>query len=252
VDDIRIGRLLRALRRHRGLRQVDIAASASVAQSTVSLIERGHLDRLAINTLRTVFAVVDARFDAVVAWRGGAIDRLLDERHSLVVGAVADLLRADGWLVEVEVSFAIYGERGSIDILAYHPARRTLLVVEVKTELTSIEETVRRHDAKARLGRQIAAERFGWPLGLDVAARLLVVLDSSTNRRRVARHDRTLRVAYSARGRDVRRWLHHPVGKSRGLLFLPVSNPGGTGRRRRIGRAPTRPISQSSRRVVAD
>jgi transcriptional regulator with XRE-family HTH domain len=160
MDDVRVGRLLRALRRRRGLRQFDVALAARVAQSTVSLIERGHLDRLSLRTVRTVFAVVDARFEGSVSWRGGAIDRLLDERHALLVGEIATLLRSLGWRVEIEVTFAVYADRGSIDVLAYHPATRMLLVVEVKTELTSIEETVRRHDMKSRLAARIAAERF--------------------------------------------------------------------------------------------
>jgi transcriptional regulator with XRE-family HTH domain len=218
MDDVRVGRLLRALRRRRGLRQLDVAVAAGLAQSTISLIERGHLDRLAIGTLRTVFAVVDARFYGGVAWRGGAVDRLLDERHSLLVGAVAKLLRAQGWLVELEVSFAVYGERGSIDLLAFHPATRTLLVVEVKTELTSVEETLRRHDAKVRLAAQIARERFGWREA--DTSRLLVVLDGSTARRRVLRHDASMTVAYPTRSREVRRWIPRPSGSLRGLLFV--------------------------------
>jgi hypothetical protein len=40
------------------------------------------------------------------------------------------------------VTFSIYGERGSIDLLAWHSETRTLLVVELKSELTSIEETL--------------------------------------------------------------------------------------------------------------
>jgi transcriptional regulator with XRE-family HTH domain len=230
MDDVRIGRLLRALRRRRGLRQADIAAAAGVGQSTISLVERGHLDRLAIVTVRAILAAVDARFDGVVSWRGGAIDRLLDERHSLVVGEVARLLRGMGWLVEIEVSFAFYSERGSIDVLAYHPATRTLLIIEVKTELTSIEETIRRHDVKVRHASAIARERFGW----DVAGvgRLLVILDTTTSRRRVTRHDAALGVAYPVRGREVRRWLRRPVGTFRGLLFLPLSNPSDAKQRR--------------------
>ncbi|HEY4190087.1 MAG TPA: hypothetical protein VGM28_06685, partial [Candidatus Limnocylindrales bacterium] len=55
----------------------------------------------------------------------------------------------------------IYGERGSIDILAWHAATRTLLIVEVKTEIASAEEMLRRHDAKVRLGPAIGRERFG-------------------------------------------------------------------------------------------
>jgi hypothetical protein len=192
----------------------------------VSLIERGHLDRLSLRTVRTVFAVVDARFEGSVSWRGGAIDRLLDERHALLVGEIATLLRSLGWRGEIEVTFAVYADRGSIDVLAYHPATRMLLVVEVKTELTSIEETVRRHDMKSRLAARIAAERFAWDVGS--VSRLLVVLDSSTSRRRVARQDASLSVPYPTRAREVRRWLRRPQGSLRALMFLPLSNPRGT------------------------
>jgi hypothetical protein len=40
----------------------------------------------------------------------------------------------------LEASYSIYGERGSIDILAGHATTRSMLVVEVKSELMSIEE----------------------------------------------------------------------------------------------------------------
>jgi len=36
-----------------------------------------------------VFAAVDAGFDGTVRWRGGELDRLLDERHAALVGAFA-------------------------------------------------------------------------------------------------------------------------------------------------------------------
>ncbi len=238
MHDVRIGRLLRALRLRRGLRQLDVALRAGIAQSTVSLAERGHIDALAIRTVRAMFAVVDARFDPVVSWRGGAIDRLLDERHSLLVGDVAKVLRSAGWLVEVEVSFAIYGDRGSIDVLAFHPATRTLLVVEVKTELTSIEETIRRHDVKVRHAAAIAVERFGW--SARQVGRLVVLLDGSTARRRVERHRGSLSVAYPDRGSVARRWLRSPSGTLRGLVFMSPSNRGGM---RRSVREPRAPVS---------
>ena len=75
----------------------------------------------------------------------------------------------------------MYGERGSIDLLAWHEASRTLLVIEFKTELTSIEETLRRHDSKVRLAPGIARERFGWDPAVD--ARLLVLPEDRTARR---------------------------------------------------------------------
>jgi hypothetical protein len=47
--------------------------------------------------------------------------------------AVTRLLADDGWEAVPEVTYSIFGERGSID-LAWHPASRTLLVIELKSE----------------------------------------------------------------------------------------------------------------------
>lgn len=231
MDDVRIGRLLRALRRERSLRQVDVAGAAGVSQSLISLIERGHLAKLSIATLRTVFATVEGRFEGVVSWRGGAIDRLLDERHAKLVGGVARELQALGWQVHLEVTFSVYGERGSIDIVAHHVDRSLVLIVEIKTELTSIEETIRRIDVKERLAPKIVMDRFGWHP--RTVGRLLVVLDVSTNRRRVATHDQSLMPAFPDRGATVRRWLREPAGRLSGLWFHSITNGRGTGQPRR-------------------
>ena len=40
-----------------------------------------------------------------VQWRGGDLDRLLDEAHAGLVERVAQLLRRLGWQVLVEVSY---------------------------------------------------------------------------------------------------------------------------------------------------
>ncbi|HET9456275.1 MAG TPA: hypothetical protein VFO78_02955 [Candidatus Limnocylindrales bacterium] len=95
-------------------------------------------------------------------WRGGDLDRLLDARHARLAETATRLLQAAGWEVAPEVSFSVYGERGSIVLLAWHPGTRTLLVIELESELTSIEETLRRHDTKVRLAGRIGRERFGW------------------------------------------------------------------------------------------
>ena len=128
-------------------------------------MELGRLDGVAIGTLRRVVEGLDASLVIDVRWRGGALDRLLDERHAALAATVATILRTDGWHVEVEVSYSRYGERGSIDLLAWQASSRTLLVVEIKSELTSIEETLRKHDQKVRLAPAVAAERFGWRPG---------------------------------------------------------------------------------------
>ena len=89
-----------------------------------------------------------------------------------------------------------------------------LLVIEVKTELTSVEETLRRHDAKVRLAAGVVEERFGWrPRRLG---RLLILPDASTPRRHVRRHDAVLHAAYPTRGARLRTWLRSRMGPSPG------------------------------------
>ncbi|HUP83002.1 MAG TPA: XRE family transcriptional regulator, partial [Candidatus Limnocylindria bacterium] len=60
MDDQRVGRIVRASRRRRRWRQVDLAAVAGCSQNLVSLIERGHSDRVAMRTMRRVLASLDA------------------------------------------------------------------------------------------------------------------------------------------------------------------------------------------------
>ena len=78
--------------------------------------------------------------------------------HEVMANVFAD--RHD-WAAEPEVSFSIYGERGIVDILAWHPTRRSLLVIELKTEFVDINELMGSVDRKRRLARTIGRDR-GW------------------------------------------------------------------------------------------
>ncbi len=221
MNDLTIGRTMRVLRRRLGLRQIDIATRARVSQQLVSKIERGRFGSLSVATLRRVFATVDADAMTLIRWRAGELDRLLDEDHAAVVSRVAALLRDLGWQVIPEASFSEFGERGSVDVLAWHAPTRTVLVVEVKTAITSAEELLRRHDVKARLASKLGRDHFGvTPVQV---ARLLVVADSTANRARVRRLDPLLGAAYPVRGRAVGTWLRRPSGDLRGLAFTRVS-----------------------------
>ncbi len=93
-----------------------------------------------------------------VVWRGGELDRLLDADHSAIQEAWDARKRAaqSGWLDRHEVTYSIFGERGSIDDLAYHLDTRTLLVTEIKSGLYDVQETLARLDQKERLGREVA------------------------------------------------------------------------------------------------
>jgi len=163
--------------------------------------------------------------DFDIRWRGGNLDRTLDERHARLIEAVVDWLTRHGWRTEVEVTYSIYGERGSIDVLAFHPPSASLLVIEVKTEINSIEETLRRHDEKVRLGPRIARARFGWQA--SNTSRILVLGEHRSARRHVVAHHVVLDSAMPEENVAVRRWLTSPVGSIRGRWFLPYMRPGG-------------------------
>lgn len=225
MDDTRVGRLLRALRLRARLTQKALGARVGVSQQEISLLERGHLEAVQLRTVRRVFRGLDAGAELEIRWRGGAVDRLLDERHSALVGAIGDLLSAEEWVVAVEVTYNHFGDRGSIDLVAWHAATSTLLVVEAKTELTSIEATLRKHDEKVRLAPPVVDARWGWRPA--TVARLLVLPDHRTARRQVERAGNTLARAYPLRGWEARRWLRQPTGPGDGLLFLPPTTARG-------------------------
>jgi hypothetical protein len=188
----------------------------------VSLIERGHVDRISVRTLRRVLSGVEARVGLDVRWRGGDLNRLLDDRHAALVGASVVELRRYGWLTAIEIPYSRYGERGSIDLLAFHRMTAALLVIEVKSELTSLEETLRRLDAKVRLGAAVAVERLGWQA--RSTSRLLVLPETTTARRRLDNHAAVLEVALPLRGIQLREWLRMPDRPEAGIRFLPISN----------------------------
>jgi hypothetical protein len=140
-----------------------------------------------------------------------------------------------GWIWLSEVTFSHYGERGIIDILAWHPRTRSLLVIELKTELVDPQKLVAVMHRRVRLGRQIAA-REGWD-PRSVSA-WVVIRDTSTERRRARRHSRLLGGAFPDDGRAARGWMRRPSGTMSALSFWSYGPSGGTsqtiGRVRRI------------------
>ena len=234
MDDARAGRLLRVLRRRARLTQKALGAIVGMSQQEISLLERGHVDVVQTRTIRAVFRGVGASADWDIRWRGGAIDRLLDERHAALAGAVTQLLTGLGWQVIPELTYNEFGDRGAIDLVAWHAATSTLLIVEIKTELTSIEQTCRKHDEKVRLGPKLCRDRFGWRP--RTVARLLVLPDHRTARRQVERADAILGSIYPTRGWATRRWLGEPSGRGDGLIFV---GPSSRARTARGSRAPS-------------
>ena len=228
MDPIRFGLSLRALRRRRRWTQQQLAARAGVSRSTLQRVERGGAEDVTGRVLRAIATALGARFEQRLLWQGEALDRLLDQDHAAIVERVVRWLRAEGWIVHPEATFSIAGERGSIDVLAYHAESGTLLVVEVKSVLPDMQGLLAGIDRKARIAPAIARDR-GWRVRRT--ARLVVLPGDSTTRRRVERHAATLDAALPTRTVGVRRWVRNPGTELAGILFLPRPARGGSRQR---------------------
>jgi transcriptional regulator with XRE-family HTH domain len=189
VNDARLGSVLRALRRERGWTQQELASHCGLSPTSISRLERGRTGAATIDVLRRVLAAVDARLDIVVRWHGGELDRLLDAHHAAVEQLLRRLSGLPEWVAEPEVTFSIFGERGSIEVLAWHPGRRALLIVEVSSGLDDVGGLARQADRYRRLAREIVKSR-GWDPA--VGGVWIVIADGRTARRRLAMHRATL------------------------------------------------------------
>lgn len=219
--------------------QVALSIRAGVSRRAVSLLETGHAEKLRLREVEAIARAVGGRIDLRLFWNGPELDRLLDEGHAALGAAVKRRLERWGWLVRVEVSFSHYGERGRIDLLAFHPPTGVLLVIELKTQLVDVQGLLGSLDVKVRLGPH-AAERFGWPVRAVVPA--IVFLEHSATRKRLSRVT-PLFDRFDWRGRTAISWLRRPTeARPGGLLWfarVPATRSGGSpvlGARQRVRR----------------
>jgi transcriptional regulator with XRE-family HTH domain len=248
MDDERFGGLARVLRIRRGLRQIDVAKLAGVSDQTVSRIERGHLETLSVSVIRRVMRVLEARLDLAIRTRAGEIERLGSAVHSALVETVIEALRESGWVTRAEASFSVAGERGLIDIVAWHASTRSLLLIEIKTEIVDVGEALGTFDRKRRLAPVIARQ-----LGLDPVSTsaALVVADTRTNHRRVQEHAATFGGTLPHGGQRFRAFIARPFGSVEALAFWPVRRSGSVrplaAGVRRVRRASNRPEAVAPR-----
>lgn len=223
---IRIGRAVRAIRLRLRLRQADVADRARVSRSSVSLLERGFATRLSVATVEAIIATLGARLEGRVAWRGPDLDRMLDAGHAAIQAAVKRKLERWGWLVRVEVSFSRYGERGRIDLLAWHPTTGILLVVEIKTDLADAQALLGAMDMRVRLAPEIV-RNLGWPRPRAVVP-VIVFAERQATRHRIAAIE-PLFSDYVRRGRSATAWIRRPsLPAPSGLLWFSDASTAAT------------------------
>jgi transcriptional regulator with XRE-family HTH domain len=232
MTDQRFGASVRAIRIRRGLRQVDLTTAAGVSGTTVSRVERGRLEEVGLSAVRAVAAALDIRVDVVARWRGGELDRMLGKRHGAMHEALARcFVELAEWRLLPEVSFSIIGERGIIDALAWRAATRSLIVIELKSEIVDVQGLLGAIDRYHRLAARIARDRGLHPLATSV---WVVLAEGRTNRRALRDHVTLLRVASRWTSSDgamaapsTRRGprAQFPVIRSRGERGQPFSTP---------------------------
>jgi hypothetical protein len=192
-----------------------------VATATYSRMERGEIAISRVGTLRKVGEVLELRLVLEARWRGAGLDRFLSEGHAAMAEAISQMLVAAGWAVRPEVSFSHFGERGVVDLVAWHESSQTVLLIELKTELADINDLLAVTGRRRRLALVIA-EPLGWkPANV---AQWVVIAAGRSNERRVAAHRTLLRAAFPADGRSIAGWLANPVGSPSALWFLPNSH----------------------------
>lgn len=223
--------------------------AAGVGATACSLLERGKVAELTVRTARAITGAVDLPLSWDVGWQRQEIDRLLDADHSALAGLWTRRLEKLGWIVRSEVSFNRYGDRGRIDLLAFHPMHRVLLVIEIKTVLADAQALLGGLDVKVRNAPYIARD-LGWQPRLVVPA--IVMADGTTVRRHVAGLE-ALFGRYSLRGQAASTWLRAPDGSPTGVLtFTELPSSAGSDARRAGRRRIRLPAANSRSNTMAD
>jgi transcriptional regulator with XRE-family HTH domain len=251
VDDRQVGSALRAVRGKRRLTQAEVAQRAGTSQSTVCRLERGSIESVGLGTARRIAAAIGVSLSVTAWWRGGELARLLDARHARLVELVIRELRRNAWDVLTEYTFSQYGERGSVDIVAWHATTRTVLVVEVKSRLADLQDLVSTLDRKVRLVPILLARDRGWHA--ENVGRAVVIAATTTNRDVVAAHSATFASALPAGTIRVRRWLESPNGGISGRWFLrELHSTNGAERQRPAKTQARKRPAESDRATAAD
>jgi len=227
------------MREHSGLSQAEVAAAADVSQASVSRAERGAVASLRLQVIDRIVVALGGSVSVEMRSPGGIAARLVDHVHAALVEHVVAMLR--DWEVVLEFTFNHYGERGSVDILAWHGATRTLLIIEVKSTLTDLQALLAAMGRKLRILPDTVRRERNWdPLHVG---RVIVVAGSTANRGIVEAHRSSFDVTFPARSNQIRRWLREPSGPIAGIWFVStdsVPTLKTVGQHRRAARSHTR------------
>lgn len=153
--------VVRTGRESLGWTKTDLAERTGISRQMIAAVESAQANP----SLDLIAALLDGLdIDLELVGRGPtAIEgsRSHDAAHAICSAYIQRRLEARGWEVAREVRIEDGRYIGWIDLLAFHPPTRTVLVIEVKTRIDDLGAIERSIDWHAR-GARRAAQRLGW------------------------------------------------------------------------------------------
>ena len=215
---VTFAQLCRSTRVRLRLTQQDLADRLGISRAYLAKIELGQANP-SMALVDRVAEALGIKVDLVVRTPTIIGDQQKDLVHARCSAYVDRRLRAAGWLTSREVEIVHQRSHGWIDILAFDPATRILIVIEVKTRL----------DDLGAIERQIGwyeRSAFGVARGLGWAPRRvtgwLLVLASDEVERSIRSNRELLSRAFPFRAREMAHILGRVEGSvvGRGLALV--------------------------------
>lgn len=193
-----------------GWSQRELSRRSGVPQTAISRFRHGQLGSIDLDQLARVVSALGVRIEVSIE-APFLVDRARqrDRVHARCIGYVGGRLLRSGWEVASEVE--VMGSRGSgwIDVLAYDSPSRTLLVIEVKTELDDLGR-VQRTLAWYERTSWDAARHLGWRPRHSMG--VLLVLATQAVDTRLRENREVVHIGFPG-----------PVAALRGLIAAPAS-----------------------------
>ena len=224
----RIAQIVRDARALIGWSQHDLADRSATSQSMISRIEGARAKQLDVLVVERVLQALGVRLTLKLDARHLEDRRRQNDAvHARLTGYLARRLEHDGWTTATEVPLGEGVPRGWIDLLAFRPADRALLVEETKTDLPDLG-ALQRSLAFYEREAWAAAKQLGWrPARIAV---LCVALDSDTIARRLADGRDLVERAFPGVPSEMLSWLTSPGSAAPRGWTLATADPLSRGR----------------------